>query len=102
VYLSDFHIFLCGNTGRPPPPRSHLLPPTATVKLASDWLGVGLELRAFWYWPTCQTGKKTGTQWIEEYLHSKYGRLKIGPRDIIEIVFNVHNVVLFFGGGANL
>jgi hypothetical protein len=44
--------------------------------------------------------EKSGTQRIEEYLHSKYGRLQIGPHDIIRIVFNLHNV--FFLGGANL
>ncbi len=37
---------------------------------------------------------------IEEYLHSKYGRLQVGLPDIIRIVLNMHNVVLFLGGGG--
>jgi hypothetical protein len=43
--------------------------------------------------------EKTGTQRIEDYLHSKYGRLQISPHDIIRIVFNLH---VYFLGGANL
>jgi hypothetical protein len=44
--------------------------------------------------------EKTGAERIEKYLHSKYGRLKIGPRDIIRIIFNLDNVDFF--GRANL
>jgi hypothetical protein len=39
--------------------QNRKLPPTPTtpiVKLASDWLGVGLELRSFSYWASTQTG----------------------------------------------
>jgi hypothetical protein len=44
VYLGDLYLF---------PFVLHRLPPdptTATFKLASDWLSVGLELRSFCYW----------------------------------------------------
>jgi hypothetical protein len=43
------------------------------VKLASDWLGVGLELRNFCYW----TLTKTGNQRIDKWLLSKYVNVNI-------------------------
>ncbi len=89
-----FAFFSVATQRGPLPPRPHL-------KLASDWLGVGLEQKSFCHWPTCQTGK-TGTQRFEEYLHSKYGRLQIDPHYISRIVFNLHDVFFFLGGGANL
>ncbi len=46
------------------------------------------------------SNRKKQEQRIEEYLHNKYGRLQIGPHNIIRIVFNVHNVAFFFGGGG--
>ncbi len=45
-------LFSCVCATQKAPPH----PPTATVKLASDWLGVGLELRSFFYWTSTQTG----------------------------------------------
>ncbi len=43
-------------TQKAPPTLTSPTPTTATVKLASDWLGVGLELRSFSYWTSTQTG----------------------------------------------
>ncbi len=45
--------------------------PTATVKLASDCLGVGSELRSCSY-QTHVRQEKTGTQRIEDSILSKY------------------------------
>jgi hypothetical protein len=42
-----------------------------TVNLASDLLGVDLEVRSLFNWPTPQTGN----QKTEEWLLSKYGRV---------------------------
>jgi hypothetical protein len=36
-------------------------------------------------------------------IYTEYGRLQIGPQDIIRITLNLHTVILFlWGGGANL
>ncbi len=55
----EIFIFSCVCATQKAPPHPYLPqppPPTATVKLASDWLGVGLELRSFCYWTSTQTG----------------------------------------------
>ncbi len=58
---SAIFAFLYVNRESPPPPHPyyfHTSPlTTATVKLASDLLGVGFELRSFCYLSTCQTGE---------------------------------------------
>jgi hypothetical protein len=54
-----------------PPPQ----PPPMHCKLASDWLGVGLELRSFCYW----TSTKIGNQRIDNLLLSNYGRVQSAP-----------------------
>ncbi len=64
--------------------------PRAIANLVSDWLGVKLEARSLCYWPTPQTGN----QRIEEGQYRKYGRVPIGPPDIIRIVLISNNIVL--------
>jgi hypothetical protein len=44
---------------------------TATINLASDWLGVDLEVRSPGSYPTTQTGNHR----IDEWLSSKDGRV---------------------------
>jgi hypothetical protein len=48
VYLGNFYLFPSVQHRNLPLPLP-LDPPTATIKLASDWLGVGLELRSCCY-----------------------------------------------------
>jgi hypothetical protein len=47
---------VCATQTAPLSPLPPPTPTTATVKLASDWLGVGLELRSFCYWTSTKTG----------------------------------------------
>jgi hypothetical protein len=63
-----------------------LTPPTATVKLASDWLFVGLELRSFYYW----TSTKIGNKMIDQWLLSKYGRVQSAESSLISITSSVY------------
>jgi hypothetical protein len=56
-------------------------PPTLTVNLASDWLGVDLEVRSIFLWPTTQTGNHR----IEECIRSKYGRFLNGGRVLVRL-----------------
>jgi hypothetical protein len=51
---SAIFTFLCGKIKIPPTPAPPPHPPPA----ATDWLGVGLKIRSFCRWLTCQTGKK--------------------------------------------
>jgi hypothetical protein len=48
-------------------------PPTATVKQASDWQGVGLGLRSFCCWPQLRQER------IDKWLLTKYGRVQSAP-----------------------
>ncbi len=57
-----FTFFSVATQRGPPPPWPPSLPSHSIVKLASDWLGVGLELRSFCHWPTCQTGKNRNSE----------------------------------------
>jgi hypothetical protein len=83
--MTDFGNFLCVSHRKTspstPPPR----PPITIVNLASDWLGVDLEVRSLSYQPTPQTGY----QRIKKWIHSTYGSLPIFPPDIVSIVFTV-------------
>jgi hypothetical protein len=57
VFHSYFLKFsLCITWRAFPHPQHH--PPTSTVNLASDWLGVDLEVRSLCYKPTPQTGNQ--------------------------------------------
>ncbi len=75
VCLGNFSLFLSVQHRKLPPPLPPPTPTTATVKLASDWLGGGLELRSFCYW----TSTKTGNQKIDKWLLSKYGTVQSAP-----------------------
>ncbi len=56
-YTLAIFLFSCVcATQKAPQPLPPPTPTTATVKLASHWLGVGLELRSFCYWTSTQTG----------------------------------------------
>ncbi len=70
-----FSFPVCVQHRKLPPPLPSPSPTTANVKLASDWLGVGLELRSFCYWTPTQTGNLR----IDKWLLSKYGRVQSAP-----------------------
>jgi hypothetical protein len=74
VYLGHFDLFFPVGEQNRKLPRPYP-PPTVTIKLASDWLGVVLELRSFYYW----SSTKIGNQRIDEWLLSKHGRVQSAP-----------------------
>jgi hypothetical protein len=75
------HFHLCQHTESP------TLAPTASVKLASNCLGISLELRSFCYFAHMSDRKK------QEIMNR--------PWDIIRMVFNLHTVI-FWGVRADL
>ncbi len=95
MYFGRFPLIsLCITQEKAPPPAPP--PPSHCYCLTGfDWLGVDLEVRSLCYWPTPQTG----IQRTDQCLHRKYGRIPIGPHDVIRIVLISYNVVLL--GGAN-
>jgi hypothetical protein len=56
VLWQFFSFPVCVQHRKLPPTLTSPTHTTATIKLASDWLGVGLELRSFSYWTSTQTG----------------------------------------------
>jgi hypothetical protein len=89
---SDFQNEKKAPTLNPPTPSSH-----SYCSVGSDWLGIDLKATIICYWPT----PKTGNQRIEECLHSRYGRIPNGPRDVVRIVLIFYHIILLGGVGAN-
>jgi hypothetical protein len=58
-------FYVCTQRASHPHP---LASPTATVKLASDWLSVDLDDRALCYWTSTQMGKNRKTE-VLQYLN---------------------------------
>ncbi len=98
VRLGVFCIFLCGYTQSPTSLYPSPLPPQLMLSCHLIGRVLALNYGASADGPQHVRLEKTGTEGIEEYLHSTYDRLLIGPPDIIRIILNFQNVVFFREG----